>query len=190
MRKIIGFKLNLRVKEIQRRAKKANFGLEAEGLGEPELQELLQRAARSVKPGVLFETFPHPDPDQAALSPMPGLAYSLVLVTLGRGLEALKAETRRVVPSRAPLWDLIEGCALDEGVRFATSLLEEEAAKDSCELSPMSPLSEASALEAALRKLDGSKIGVGVADGGLVPTASIALSLSWLSKSKAKGKSK
>lgn len=186
MRKIIGFKLALRPKEIQRRAKKAKFALEAAGLAEPELQAALEDALKAVKPAVLFDTFVHPDPDQALLSPLPGLAYSLVLAALGPGFEELAGARAAQKPEQAPLWPLIQEHALEECVRFVSSLLADEAAKDSCELSPITALCEAGALEAAVRKLDGSKIGVQAADGRLSPSASTAVSLSWLAKSKAK----
>lgn len=188
MRKIIGFKLALRLKEIQRRAKRARFDLATSGLQEPELQPLLDRAIKALKPAVLFETFPHPDPDQQLLSPMPGLAYSLVLSSLGEGLGELRESTRRENPAQLSLWDIAEEAALDEAVRFAAALLEDEAAKESCELSPITALTEPAALEAAVRKLEGPKIGVGLDSGKLSPPASAACSLSWIAKSKAKGK--
>ncbi len=171
MRKIIGFKLALRLKELQRRAKKAKVALPDDA----QLQTLLDACLKTVTPSVLFETFDHSDGDQSLLSPMPGLAYSLVLATLGARPS-----------SDSPLDRLIDDYALDECVRFVASLLEDEAAKDSCELSPISALSEEPALEAVIKKLDGGKIGVGILNGRLSPAASTAVSLSWLAKSKAK----
>ena len=188
MRKIIGFKLQLRLKEIQRRAKRARFDLVSNDLQEPELQPLLDGAVRALKPAVLYETFAHPDSDQAALSPMPGLAYSLVLTSLGPGLAAQREKTRQENPARLPLWDIAEEAALDEALRFATALLEDEAARESCELSPLTPLSEGPVLETVVRKLDGAKIGVKCDGGKLSPAASAACSLSWLSKAKGRGK--
>lgn len=188
MRKIVGFKLSLRLKEIQRRAKRARFDLATNDLQEPELQPLLDAAARALKPAVLFDTYAHPDADQAALSPMPGLAYSLVLATLGPGLSAQREKTRAEAPNKLPLWDLAEEAALDEAVRFATTILEDEAARESCELSPITQVADGGALELVVKKLDGSKIGVSAADGKLVPSASAACSLSWLSKTKGRSK--
>ena len=188
MRKIIGFKLQLRLKEIQRRAKRARFDLGTNGLQEPELQPLLDSAVRVLKPAVLYETFAHPDTDQQVLSPMPGLAYSLVLTSLGQGLAPLRQKTRQENPALLPLWDIAEQTALDEALHFATSLLEDEAARESCELSPITPLSDGAALDVVVRKLDGGKIGVKVEDGKLSPIASAACSLSWLSKTKGRGK--
>lgn len=177
MRKIIGFKLPLRLKETQRRAKKAKIEK-----SEEEFQKLLDDAAKTLKPAVLFDTY-QADEDQKVLSPLPGLAYSVVLTTLGPAFDAFCSEWGK-------LGEVVRDQAVEEGVRFATGLLAEEAARDACELSPLNPLSEAAALETALKKLDGAKIGVSFADGKLVPAASAACSLSWLAKTRAKGKAK
>lgn len=175
MRKIVGFRLPIRPHEVKRRAKKLKLELPPE----PELQALLEKAGRDAAPAVLFDTFKHPDPDQPVLSPMTGLAYSVVLATLGERFD-----------SDEGLMPAIRAAAVEEAVRFATSLIEEEAAKDACALSPITPLEGSAALEAAVRKLEGSKIGVSLSEGALTPRASAAVSLSWLSKSKAKGKPK
>ena len=185
MRKIIGFKLAIRINEVKRRAKKAKLDLAALGLDDPALERIIDLALLQAVPAVLFDTFKHPDRDQQALSPMPGLAYSLVLATLGDKFGAVESE-----PADSSLWKILKEIALDETIRFAASLLEVEASKDSCELSPINMLAESAALETAVRKLDGAKIGLRCAENGLNPSASIAVSLSWLSKSKAKGKSK
>ena len=186
MRKIKGFKLVLRPHEVRRRAKKAGLDLEAAGLPEPVLAKTLERLAKALAPGVLFDTFGHPDPDQPLLSPMPGLAYSLILASLGDGFGPVRG-AEAAVPEA--LWPVLDETALDECVRFASGLLADEAAKDNCELSPITQLSDKTALEAALRKLDGAKLAVSVHDGGqLTPPASVIVSLSWLAKSKAKGR--
>lgn len=186
MRKIKGFKLVLRPHEVKRRSKKAGLDLEAAGLPEPALLKTLERLAKGVTPAVLFDTFGHPDPEQALLSPLPGLAYSLILATLGDGFGPVR-EKESALPEA--LWPVLEETALDECVRFASGLIADEAEKDNCELSPLTALSAPDALAAAVRKLSGDKIGVCVQDGGgLAPAASVAVSLSWLAKSKAKGR--
>lgn len=185
MRKIKGFKLPLRPHEVKRRAKKAGVDLEAAGLPDPALNKLLERAAKGLAPGVLFDTYAHPDPDVKLLSPMPGLAYSLILASLGDGFAAARAADTAVP---APLWPVLEETALDEAVRFAVNLLADDAEKDGCELSPLTPLADPAALEAALRKLEGAKLGVSLEGGRLSPAASLCVSLSWLAKSKAKGR--
>lgn len=186
MRKIKGFKLPLRPHEVKRRAKKAGVDLEAAGLGaEPALLKFLDRASKSLNAGVLFDTFAHPDPDVNLLSPMPGLAYSLVLASLGESFEPIK-EKEASIP--AALWPVLEQAGLDEAVRFASNLLADDAEKDGCELSPINALVSAEALQAAVRKLDGAKLGVSAEGGRLTPPASLCVSLSWLAKSKAKGR--
>jgi len=187
VRKIKGFKLVLRPHEAKRRAKKAALDLESCGLSEPVLNKTLERLSKKVTPAVLFETFGHPDPDQTVLSPMTGLAYSLILASLGDGFAPVRAEEPSL-PDK--LWNILTEMALDESTRFAAGLIADEAEKDNCELSPITTLSEAAALEAVLRKLDGAKLGVTFQEGLLSPTASVAVSLSWLAKSKAKGRSK
>ena len=187
MRKIKGFKLVLRPHEVKRRAKKAGVDLEAAGLPEPVLIKTLERLAKTLAPGVLFDTFGHPDPDQSVLSPMPGLAYSLILASLGDAFPAAAREKEAALP--AALWPVLEETGLDECVRFAANIIADEAEKDNCELSPITELSESPALEAVVRKLDGAKLGVSIhGERGLLPSASVAVSLSWLAKSKAKGR--
>jgi hypothetical protein len=185
VRKIKGFKLVLRPHEVKRRAKKAGLDLEAAGLPEPVLVKTLERLAKAVAPGVLFDTFGATDPDQTMLSPMPGLAYSLIIASLGSGFDSVR-EKEAALP--AALWPVLDETALDECVRFASGLLADEAEKDNCELSPISPINVPEALDAAVRKLDGAKLGVALAEGRLTPAASLAVSLSWLAKSKAKGR--
>lgn len=204
MRKIRGFKLNLRLKEVQRRAKKSGVDLAAMGFLEPLdggrpreaspsplFQPYLDKVSAAMAPAVLFESFAHPDPAEASLlSPIPGLAYSLVLATLGEGLAPLKESERAQDPSKSALLDVIETVALEDALRFATAILEEEASGEGCVLSPITPLSDAAALELLCRKLEGAKIGVRLSEGKLSPEATLACSLSWLAKSKSKGKSR
>ena len=186
MRKIKGFKLTLRPHVVKQRAKKARIDLEAAGLGELPLAKFLERAGKSLVPGVVFDTFGHPDADQPLLSPMPGLAYSVILASLGDGFGPLKDKEASVPEA---LWPILEEHALDEAVRFASGLIADDAEKDNCELSPINSLTDSDALEAALRKLDGpAKLGVTLAEGRLSPSASLAVSQSWLAKSKAKRK--
>lgn len=186
MRKIKGFKLTLRPHVIKQRSKKARLDLEAAGLNELVLVKFLERAAKSLLPGVVFDTFGAPDADQSLLSPMPGLAYSLILASLGDGFAPIR-EKEAEIP--AWLWPILEEHALDEAVRFASALIADEAEKDNCELSPLNPLALPDALDAALRKLDaGAKLGVTLVEGRLSPSASLAVSQSWLAKSKARGR--
>jgi len=183
MRKIKGFKLDIRPHEFRRRAKKAGFDLALEEFSDPALGGTLDQLTKAVTPAVLFDTFGHPDPDQPLLSPLPGLAYSVILATLGEG-------HIRIGPEKPgfDFWPIFVDTALDSCVRFASALIADEAQKDNCELSPLTALHDAMALDAALRKLDGAKLGVSAADGRLSPSASLVVSLSWLARSKAKGR--
>jgi hypothetical protein len=186
VRKIKGFKLTLRPHVVKQRSKKAKLDLEAAGLNDLALGKFLERAAKALTPGVVFDTFGHPDADQPLLSPMPGLAYSVILAGLGESFGPIRAK-EEAIPER--LWPILEEHALDEAVRFASALLSDEAEKDNCELSPLNPLASPEALEAALRKLDAAnKLGVSLVEGRLSPSASLAVSQSWLAKSKAKGR--
>jgi len=186
VRKIKGFKLTLRPHVVKQRSKKARVDLEAAGLGELPLAKFLERAAKTLTPGVVFDTFGAPDADQPLLSPMPGLAYSLILAGLGEGFGPLRAQSTDIPEA---LWPILEEHALDEAVRFASTLIADEAEKDNCELSPLNPISSVSALEAAVRKLDaGAKLGVSFADGRLSPSASLVVSQSWIAKSKSRGR--
>ena len=90
------------------------------------LAKFLERAAKALTPGVVFDTFGHPDPDQALLSPMPGLAYSLILASLGEGFGPFR-EKEPSVPEK--LWPVLEEHALEEAVRFASALIADYNAK-------------------------------------------------------------
>jgi hypothetical protein len=190
MRKIKGFKLVLRPAEIKRRAKKAGLDLAAMGQDELALQKSISTATKAIAPGVLFETFKQPDPDGELLSPLPGLAYSVILATLGPGFEPVRQQAAAESESHGALWTILQETALDETVHFVAALIEEEAAKETCVLSPWSPVTDPGALEVVLRRLDSSKIDVRLQDGRLDPSASIAVSLSWLVQSKSRTKKK
>ncbi|MBI5201449.1 MAG: hypothetical protein HY925_07685 [Elusimicrobia bacterium] len=187
MRKIRGFKLKLRVKEIQRRAKKAKLDLGALGFtGEAPLQAWLDRLASASAPAVLFDSFPAEE--TSGLSPMPGLACSLAVATLGPDLDAFAEKLAQDKPAEAPLFELAAQSALDEAVRFVLALVEEEAAAERCVLSPIQYLDSREQQEQILAKLEGHKIGVALGENGLRPIRSTSFSASWLAKSKSRAK--
>lgn len=187
MRKIRGFKLKLRVKEIQRRAKKAKLDLAALGLAaEPQLDAWLSRVADAARPAVLYDSFPAEE--ATGLSPMPGLACSLALATLGPDLDAFGDKLAAERPAELPLFDLAARAALEEAVRFVLSLVEDEAAGERCGVSPIQYLDKREDLASILAKLEGHKIGVALSESGLRPTRSTAFSASWLAKSKSRAK--
>lgn len=182
MKKIRGFKLALRLKEVQRRGKKG--GLAAELISDECVCALSEAVLKALSPGVLFETVKK---EEAALfSPLPGLAASLVVATLGPGFDAFREATVREAPAKAPLLDLMREALLDEAVRFAASLIEDEAAAEACELSPWSAVTDAEALAEVVRRLDGGKIGVSLTPQGLSPAATAAAAISWLAKGKSR----
>lgn len=178
MRKIVGFKISLRAFETLRRAKKSAHPLPSDSLGE--IQSALDQVVKTLKPAILFETFGREDLDQKLLSPVSGLAYSLILATLGEASGEPWPDT--LIGQEA----LIVEMALDECRKFALGLIMDEARKDSCELSPSSPLLDPQALQIAVKKLEGNKIGVSFSEGRLRPAASSALTLSWISRVKRK----
>jgi len=188
MRKIIGFRIEVRAHEVLRRAKKTGLKPEDAGLDAGKVELLIAGAVKSANPAVLFETFPPTDPDSAQLSSMPGLAYSLILATLGPGFEAAKAAAETESPVTSAWWAVIQDVGLDEMFRFASGLIADEAAKESCEISPLSKFTDAAVLERALAKIDSAKIGVSLSEGLLSPAPSSAASLSWLAKSTAKSR--
>jgi hypothetical protein len=64
--------------------------------------------------------------------------------------------------------------------------LEEEATKESCTLSPWNVIQEPATLEIVLRKLDAGKLEIRLHEGRLDPSATIAVSLSWLAQTRAR----
>ncbi len=190
MHKVRGFKLTLRPAEIKRRAKKAGLDLLALGLDDIEIQRLAADAAKNMAPAVLFDTFKHPDSDAAALSPIPGLAYSVILATLGPGFAPALERAQGISSEMYAVWGLLQEIALDEAVRFASTILEDEAGRESCVLSPWNALQDPAAIQTALFKLDAAKIEVRLQDGRLDPAASAVVSLSWLAQVKTRSKKK
>lgn len=190
MKKIKGFKLALRPRDIQRRAKSIKLDLEALGLKEESaLEDRLASLRARLKPAVLYETFRA----EAAGSlprwaPMPGVAASGAVVTLGVEMDRLLDSAATEPEAQGRFLGLLCDAALDEAVRFVLSLVEEEAKEEKCDLSPLSLVTEPSSLKALLDTLSSQKIGVGLSDGGLVPSSSRAFGVSWLAKSKAKAK--
>ncbi len=188
MRKIIGFRIEIKPWQIERRAKKAGLNLKEEGFSPEAVEALITKARQSVVPAVLYDTFPGATPELSKLSPLPGLAFSLILATAGDPLHRFVETLRGEGPAMGTVASLIEDAALDEVLRFTTGLIAEDAGREACALSPLSPLADEESLRAVLSKLDGSKISVSLTGGRLQPRPSRAASLAWISKSKAKGK--
>lgn len=181
-RKIRGFKLNIRIKEVQRRAKKARIDLTAAGLeSEAALTKLIDEFAAGSVPSALYYSFPA---QGGTLSPVPGLAYSLGLATLGADLDAFIEQAALKTAAQTPVLEIIAATAMEEATSFILGLVEEEAKEERCELSPIQRLTDAAAVKDVLAKLEGHKIGVAVAeDGRFRPVHTTAFSVSWLARS-------
>lgn len=184
MRKIKNFKLAWRVKEVARRARKAGLKPAEAGLETEEaLSAFLDGLAPALSPAVLFDSF-SAKTEGAALAPLPGLAYSLGLATLGPDFDA--ALTVQADPARARLAALAAQTALDAALQFAGALIAEEAAEEKCELSPLQPLSDPAALSSLLERIDGGKIGIRLEDGRLLPSCSAGFSVSWIARPRSR----
>ena len=89
MRKIRGFKLSLRFKEIQRRAKRAKVDLAASGLGaDTALATWLETITAKAQPSVIYDSFPPETAAPTGATSIPGLAYTLCVATLGPDIDA------------------------------------------------------------------------------------------------------
>lgn len=187
MRKIKGFKLNLKIKEIQRRAKKAKIDLVEAGCAQDaELTALLTTFTGRTKPSVVFESFTAET--HSALAPVPGLAYSLAITTLGAEVDDYVQQVAIEKPARGPLLKIIGETALDDAARFVLNLVEDEAREERCELSPIQSLTDPAALRTIAEKLEAHKINVEADDNGFKPAHSSAFSISWLSRAKTKSR--
>jgi len=184
MRKIKNFKLAWRVKEVVRRAKKSGVKLADAGFeSEDALAAFLATLTPALSPAVLFDSF-GAKTDAAALAPLPGLACSLGLATLGPAFDQALAQVEE--GPRAKLAAVAARTALDQALQFAGALIAEEAVGEKCELSPLQPLTEAATLSGLLERLDASKIGVSFRDGALTPAFSAAFSVSWIAKPRSR----
>jgi hypothetical protein len=187
MTKIRRFKLELRPRELARRAKKAKLDPAAAGLpGEPDLAAFALRFQKSMEPAVVYQSF-GPDHPRAPLAPVAGLGFSLGIATLGAGPEAFEAallENRE--EAKAPLARLARELALEDAIQFVLGLLKQEADDEECDLSPVAPLHDAAALDAALQELQAGRIGVSTVDGRWNPLCTSAFSVSWIARPKSK----
>lgn len=182
MRKIRDFNLRLHFKETRRRLRKA-ADLAALGLADDAaLAGLFKSFEESLKPAVIFETFGPESWDTAGLSPIPGVAHTVGLATLGPGvgpaLEAARAEGEQ----RAKVFETLAQAALDQAVAFVLNLLKDEVEAERCDLSPIQLLSDAEALKSVTERLEGEKIEVSARDGRLTPPCSVAFCLSWIAR--------
>ncbi len=186
MKKIRGFKLALHPKELRRRLRKsvdfAALGLQEEAA----FQRHLDAMARRLSPAVLFDSLGPESAQTAALAPIPGLAHTVGLLTLGPGTEAYLASEDAAGAGRGALARLLLQAAVESSVFFVTDLLKDELEEERCELSPIHYLSDPAKTAALFDKLQGGKIGLRSAQGTLSPAFSAAFCLSWISKPRSR----
>lgn len=187
MRKIRKFKMELRARELARRAKKAKLDPASAGLGtEEQLAAFASRFQKTLEPAVVYQSF-GPEHPRAALAPVAGLGFSLGIATLGRGPEAFSAallEGRQ--EAQAPFARLAAELALEDAVAFVLGLLKQESDEEECDLSPVAPLRESAGIESAAEELQADRIGVSVADGRFEPLNTSAFSVSWIARPRSR----
>ena len=187
MKKIRNFNLRLHFKEIRLRARR-KFDLVKLGLNDENLNKLVGEVEARLKPAVIYESFGPENADTARLSPVPGLAHTLGLATLGPDLLPYIVETREISEQRGELLDLVAASALRQAVNFIISLLKDDLEDERCELSPLEYLEDTDAVKAAHEKLEGGKILVELKDGALYPEHSAVFCVSWLAKRRGRKK--
>lgn len=186
MKKIRNFKLRLHFKETRRRARR-KFDLAKLELGDEQWAKLLSEVEERMKPAVVYETFHAESKETASLAPIPGLAHTLGLATLGPGPASLLEEAGRDSEEMRRLYELIIASGLEQAVQFVVMLLRKDVEAERCELSPIEYLTEFAPLERLFNKLEGGKIDVALTQAGLHPEQSAAFCLSWISKPRRGG---
>lgn len=189
--KIRNFRLRLHFKDLRRKARR-RFDLDKLGLDDAAFQALLAGLEDAMRPAVIYASFKADSAATARLAPIPGLAHTLGLATLGAGLAPEMARRGAASPEHAGLVALLAGSALDQAVQFVVALLKDELEAEDCELSPIHFIEEAGALGELFSALGGEKIDLALESGRLVPAPSAAFCLSWIAqrrRSKAASKS-
>lgn len=186
MKKIRNFKLHLHFKETRRRARR-KFDLASLGLGDEQWANLLSAVEERMKPAVVYETFRAESADTAGLAPIPGLAHTLGLATLGPGPASLLEEAGRDSEEMRRLYELILASGLEQAVQFVIMLLRKDVEAERCELSALAHITEYEPLERLFNKLEGGKIDVALTQAGLHPAQSTAFCLSWISQPRRGG---
>ena len=115
MRKIRDFNMRLPFKEIRRRALR---GAEAppRGFDDARLIALLDAAEANLRPSVIFDSFGAASSDTAALAPLPGLAHTLAIATLGPSFGPHLAEVRTASPAAGKVLDAAAAVASERAV--------------------------------------------------------------------------
>lgn len=186
MRKIRDFNMRLPFKEIRRRVMRGAIAPPA-GFDDARLVAVLDRAEKSLKPSVIFDSFGPDSPETASLSPVPGLAHTLGVTTLGPAFAATLEELRTESSGSARALEAAAAVAAERAVQFILSLIKEEVEDERCDLSPLHYLEDPEALVKVLAKLGGEKVGVTLEAGRLRPGYSRAFCVSWIARKGRRG---
>ncbi|MDE2292169.1 MAG: hypothetical protein KGL53_08810, partial [Elusimicrobia bacterium] len=185
MRKIRDFNMRLPFKEIRRRVLRGSPA--PAGHDDARLLALLQRAEKALKPSVLFDSFGPDSPETASLAPIPGVAHTLAVTTLGPAFAPALDELRTDAPSYQKALEAAAAVAGERSVQFVLSLIKDDVEDERCDLSPIQYLDDPEALSRVLAKLDGAKIGVSQEAGALAPSFSRAFCVSWIARKGRRG---
>jgi hypothetical protein len=137
-----------------------------------------------MSPSVVFDSFGADSPGTARFSPLPGLAHTVGILTLGEGAGRALAAESEAGASRGRLAEALLNLAREEGVRFVAELVSDEAEAERCDLSPIHFVTDDALLAEAVDRLQASKIGVSLEAGRLRPECSWAFCLSWVARPK------
>lgn len=186
MKKIRGFKLSLHPKDLRRRLRKsvdfAALGLQEEAA----FQDHVDALTRRLSPAVLFDSLGPESAQTAAMAPIPGLAHTVGLLTLGPDTQPTLDAEDAAGAGRGALARLLLQASVEASIQFVTDLLKDELEEERCELSPIHYLADPVQVAALFDRLQGGKIGLRLAEGALSPAFSAAFCLSWISRPRSR----
>jgi len=181
MRKIREFNLRLPFKELRLRANRA-LDLEAMGIDDQALSDLIKALEERARSAVVFETYGSDNEDKVGLAPIPGLGRTVGLVSLGPDVAPWVEEHATESEEGGKLAKLLADHALDRCVKFILNLIKDDVEEERCELSPIHPIEDAEHLAHVLETLEGAKIDIGLDAGHLTPSYSMAFCVSWIAR--------
>ncbi|MCB4792507.1 MAG: hypothetical protein LHV68_11575 [Elusimicrobia bacterium] len=163
MKKIKGFKINLRFREILRFLKATANISEITLQLEEAVKREKARFEKAVKPSAVFETIPKEKIDFELGVDMPEgwIAASFFVATLGSAVE--KDITDAKEASENLLEKILHSIfleALEQSANFINRLLSDEAKEESCEISERQKVSSYAVLEKIFKMISVDKIGV------------------------------
>ena len=173
IRKIKKYKISVRPFGVLRHLKKK---IRFESGKEPEdavLESRISQVQPSLLPCALYGTFSRnetPEPLKTLWKETAenSLSLSVIVATIGKGIEGeLDKASKSGDAFEGALLDAIARESFEQSFQFVARLLNEEAAVESCELSPLLSVGEGSFKE-ALFALEAHKADITVNDSGLV----------------------